>query len=324
VERPDRIAVAEEVRLPRLTNLCEGIIVASPSGHVLFRRNAGLATTAWEGLIAPGSGELASLLLKLVRTQWSRRPEADAIFLRVGPQILLARAQAQQAEQQQVVITLLDVTRVGRPDNPIRTEDELATERRRLARELHDVVGQRLATLIVNLDCDLRESRASIDQTRAYRDELRGILASVRNVHHDLRWVPGDAEGLIEAVRRQVVPTLKRGHCRVRLVTREWPSAFPAENSLHVLRMVQESTANVIRHARASRTVIRLEGDADSALVSVTDNGVGFEPRMAPASFATTGLSGMRERASLIGGHLRVLSTPGFGTTVSLVVPLNG
>jgi signal transduction histidine kinase len=87
--------------------------------------------------------------------------------------------------------------------------------------------------------------------------------------------------------------------------------------------MVQESAANVIRHAQATRTVIRLDGDDDSALVSVTDNGVGFRPDDNRRLALGSGLNGMRERASLIGGDLRILSAPGLGTTVSVVVPLH-
>jgi signal transduction histidine kinase len=307
-----------------MPDLCEAVIVASPTGQVLFRTGSGIRDAVWRQLMpGPDSRTLNPALARLVRTQWMRRPEADAVFMRLGSRVLLARAQAQAAEQAQVVVTLVDVSRALESAALPLPEGQLAAERRRLARELHDQVGQRLATLIVNLDCDLRESKADLNLTRLYRDELRAILVSVRSAHQDLRWTPAAAGGLVGAVRRQVVPGLERARCGVRLTSRRWPARFPPSDALHILRMVQESAANVIRHAQATRTVIRLDGDDDSALVSVTDNGVGFRPDDARRLVWGDGLSGMRERASLIGGDLRVLSAPGLGTTVSLVVPLH-
>jgi signal transduction histidine kinase len=322
VERPDRVIAAEEVRLPKFKDLCDAMVVAAPSGQVLLRHEGSLGESAWAALIPPGTGRLSPPLSRLVRAQWARRPEADAIFLKLGHRIVLARAQAQQVEEPQIVITLLDASRARDPFADLTTtEDEMAAERRRLARELHDLVGQRLATLVVNLDCDLRENQVDVERTRAYRDELRAVLSSVRHVHQDLRWTATQTGGLVGAVRRQVVPQLERVGCQVRLKIHGWPSRFPAEDSFQVLRMVQESTANVIRHAQATRTVIGLEGQDETALVSVTDNGIGFNPGGRLQSPSSIGLTGMRERARLIGGHFQVLSTPGLGTTVGLVVP---
>jgi signal transduction histidine kinase len=320
----DRISVTEELRLPGLHDLCEAVIVASPAGQVLFHTQAGTSGGVWPQLLAAGdSGSLSPALSKLVRTQWLRRPEADAIFIKLGSHVVLARAQAQPAEQPQVVVTLVDVTTAMESVELPLPESELAAERRRLARELHDQVGQRLATLIVNLDCDLRERKADLNLTRIYRDELRAILVSVRSTHQDLRWTPAAAGGLIGAIRRQVVPALVRAGCGVRLTSRRWPGRVPPSDALHILRMVQESAANVIRHAQATRTVIRMDGNDDSALVSITDNGVGFQSDESRRIASGSGLSGMRERASLIGGDLRVVSAPGLGTTISLVVPLH-
>lgn len=296
------------------------MLLASPAGTVLDGRLFRPIPLLGEGPIAPGQ-RLPSWLLNLVRRQWNRRPEADVVFSRLGSAVVLARAQVQEAEVPQVLVTLVNVT--GQPedrgDHDSR-ERSLAAERRHLARELHDVVAQRLATAVVHMECDLREGQSNAQRIEFYRDELRTILSAVRAVHQELRLTPVDARGLVAGLRQQVVPQLHRARCEARLVSRNWPATLAPDSAYHVLRLVQEATANVVRHAQASRAVIRLDGEAGCGLVAVTDNGVGFrkdwkgEPR-------SGGLSGMQERARLVGGRLGVLSSPGLGTTVSVVVP---
>lgn len=311
------------VQIPESEEGCDGVLLATPSGEPL--RPDGLAGSPAYPDGALKRHKLEAPLVRLVRRQWIRKPEADAIFLPVGTRIVLARAQARDAQPPQVLVTLLDLTRArARDERDERTmrDKTLASERRYLARELHDAVAQRLATLIVHLECDLRDEVSSLDRIRTYREELRAVLAAVRGVHQDLHWTPADSRSLITGVRQYVIPRLEQVRCRARVVTRGWPHRLSPDRAFHVLRLIQEATANVARHAQASRAVIRMEGRASCAMVSVTDNGVGFDGEARSAS--GTGLAGMRERAELIGGTFNVLSTPGLGTTVSLVVPIHG
>ncbi len=309
--------------LPELEEGCDGILLVDPSGQLVRQEatsgSSSGAADAHEGLRLPAP------LVRLVLRQWSRRPEADAIFLKLGGRILLARAQARGVDPPEVLVTLLDVTRASaraERQERVKRNRALASERRALARELHDVVAQRLATLIVHFECDIRDGIVEHDRTVSYRNELREILAAVRSVHQELRWTPADSRALVDGIRQYAIPRLKQARCRARVVTRGWPKTLSPDHAFHVLRFVQEAVANVARHAQASRAVIRMEGEPRCAMVSITDNGVGFDVESRSASRSDAGLAGMRERAEIIGGSLNLVSTPGLGTTVGLVVPI--
>ncbi len=312
-------------QIPELEEGCDGILLAAPSGELVQHEAAAGepsgAANARQRLRLPAP------VVRLVRRQWTRRPEADAIFLKLGGRILLARAQARDVDPPQILITLLDVTRArarAERQELVKRNKALASERRALARELHDVVAQRLATLIVHFECDLRDGVIEHERITAYRNELRGILAAVRSVHQELRWTPADSRTLVDGIRQYAIPRLEQAQCRARVVTRRWPKTLSPDHAFHVLRFVQEAVANVARHAQASRAVIRMEGEPRCAMVSITDNGVGFDVEGRSASTSDAGLVGMRERAELMGGTLNLVSTPGLGTTVGLVVPIRG
>jgi len=318
-------ASAVFTQFPELEEGCDGVLLVAPSGELVQHE---AATGAPPGVVTAREGlKLPAPVVRLVRRQWSRRPEPDAIFLKLGGRILLARAQARDVVPPQVLVTLLDVTRArarAERQERVKRTKALASERRALARELHDVVAQRLATLIVHFECDLRDGIVERDRTAAYRNELREILAAVRSVHQELRWTPADSRMLVDGIRQYAITRLERARCRARVVSRGWPKTLSADHAFHVLRFVQEAVANVVRHAQASHAVIRLEGEPRCAMVSITDDGVGFDIEGRSASTSDTGLAGMQERAEIIGGTLNLVSTPGLGTTVSLVVPISG
>jgi len=318
-------ASAVFTQIPELEEGCDGILLVTPAGELLPHE---AHTDAPFGAAATHAGiRLPPPVVRLVRRQWSRRPEADAIFLKLDGRTLLARAQARNVAPPQVLVMLLDVTRAraqAERQERVKRNKALASERRALARELHDVVAQRLATLIVHFECDLRDGIVEHDRTAAYRNELREILAAVRSVHQELRWTPAESRKLVDGIRQYAIPRLEQARCRARVVSRGWPKTLSPDHAFHVLRFVQEAVANVARHAQASRAVIRLEGEPRCAMVSITDNGVGFDVEGRSASTADAGLAGMQERAEIIGGTLNLVSTPGLGTTVSLVVPIRG
>ena len=99
---------------------------------------------------------------------------------------------------------------------------------------------------------------------------------------------------------------------------------FAAELETALYRVVQEALTNVARHADVNEVAVRLWANQDTLSVQVEDQGAGFDPQAAPAERVTVGLSGMYERAALLGGHLRVESAPGLGAFIAAEWPLDG
>jgi signal transduction histidine kinase len=197
-------------------------------------------------------------------------------------------------------------------------ELSVLSERNRLALELHDVVSQKLFSLMLTaeaastqLDRDPDAARAQVDKLRALArealDELRSLILGLR---------PPELErdGL-EGTLRKEVEMLARVHgVAVELVSEGVPGDG---NSLAVLRIVDEALQNALRHARADRITVRLTPTG----IEVTDNGVGFEPQRAELRSKHLGLTSMEERAKELGGRLEIRSAPGSGTTIALQVP---
>ena len=203
------------------------------------------------------------------------------------------------------------------------------SERNRLALELHDVVSQKLFSVMLTaeaaatqLDRDPAAAREQVDRVRALAgdalDELRSLILGLR---------PPELErdGL-ELTVQKTAEMLGRVHnVKVELIADDDFAAGngtpngrdTGEYDLGLLRIIQEALHNAVRHARASRIVVRL----GSSGVEITDDGVGFEPRRAELRSRHLGLTSMEERARELGGRLEIRSAPGAGTTVRLTVP---
>jgi signal transduction histidine kinase len=190
-------------------------------------------------------------------------------------------------------------------------------ERRRWARELHDETLQGLGALNVLLSAglvgDLEES------TRKALGLIEEQIASLRSLISDLRPAVLDDLGLRPALEalaeRMASATSLVVELDVDLVP---PTRLVPEVEDAIYRLVQETLTNVSKHARADRAVVSVRESSGSVAVEVRDEGIGFELDDTTRGF---GLIGMRERAELVGGKLAVASTPGEGTTVSIVVP---
>jgi two-component system, NarL family, sensor histidine kinase UhpB len=195
-------------------------------------------------------------------------------------------------------------------------------ERGRIARELHDELGQRLTALkldLTHLAC--RDgSPAAVDGMLALLDET---VASVRRIAADLRPLMLDDLGLVAAIEWLARDTSQRLGIpiEVRLPRAEPPLATQASIALY--RMVQEALTNVARHSNATQAQVRLDASEDTLTLSVRDDGVGFgeEALHAVGSF---GLLGLRERAEMLGGRLRVDTAPGGGGLIEVCLPLAG
>jgi two-component system sensor histidine kinase UhpB len=193
-------------------------------------------------------------------------------------------------------------------------------ERVRVSRELHDGVGQRLTGALLRLQSI--ESRAPDElgvDLAAIRDEVRGSLEDVRETARRLRPEALEDLGLASAL---AALTQDLARAAGLLITRNLDGPLDdlgEELEVAVYRIAQEALTNVVRHAEARHALLTVTRKDGHLLMTVNDDGRGVDLRRTPAG---TGLTGMRERALLVGGRLRVFSRPGEGTEVRLAVDL--
>jgi signal transduction histidine kinase len=205
------------------------------------------------------------------------------------------------------------------------TLDQLATtrERNRLARELHDTLAHTLSGLSVQLetikaywDVDPKLARESLERSSA---AAHAGLEETRRALKALRVSPLADLGLTQALTLLAKESSARANLSLDLsITDNLPVLSPDIEQC-IYRVAQEALTNAINHASAKLLTVKLETLADHVRLTVQDNGTGFdiEKNVNPNHF---GLTGMRERTQLVGGELTVLSTPGSGTTVQLVI----
>lgn len=196
-------------------------------------------------------------------------------------------------------------------------------ERRNLARELHDEVGQILTGLKLMLEMSLRlpleESRANVQEAQKLVGEL---MSKVRQISLDLR--PGmlDDLGLLPALLWYFERYTTQTKVQVHFTHRALENRFAAELETAAYRIVQEALTNVARHAGVNEVFVSVWSDADILSVEIEDRGAGFDPAAALAANVSSGIAGMGERARLLGGGLTIESTVGNGARIIAHLPL--
>ncbi|HMO61217.1 MAG TPA: PAS domain S-box protein [Ferruginibacter sp.] len=204
-------------------------------------------------------------------------------------------------------------------------EDIREEERRNMAREIHDELGQQLTGLNMYIswlykkiqpqDTEIKEKFAS---TTALLDET---VKMVRRISTKLRPSMLDDLGLIAAIEWQSNEFEKRSGIKTEFVNLTGSIRIPGPIATGLFRIYQESLTNVARHAAATVIHSSLELNEDTLILSITDNGKGFVLDEI-GSKNTLGLFGMKERTMMMGGHYEINTTTGSGTTVKVSVPL--
>jgi signal transduction histidine kinase len=199
-------------------------------------------------------------------------------------------------------------------------------ERRTIARELHDEVGQALTAIRVELDVAERSLAAAAPGAGAVLAEAQtitdGALQTVRNLTQLLHPAALDDLGLPAVIDATLRGLKRRYNIRGTLEQVDLPPRLPREIELAAYRIVQEGITNVAKHARATRCDVRLTQLPDRLLVEVEDDGVGFvEDTDRPIIARGLGLVSIRERASRLGGTFNILSRPGAGTRLIVSLP---
>lgn len=195
-------------------------------------------------------------------------------------------------------------------------------ERKALSRDLHDQIGQSLLALLVDL-----RSRATTDAerelTRDVKARIEHLLDEVRRVSKGMRPVALDHSGLASALRHYAEEASSRYDVDISYETNASDELLRLPDSVGIAlyRVAQEATTNAVKHARPDHISLIFLRTADSAVLLVEDDGVGFDPHSVPPSKGL-GLLGMQERISWLGGDLSVVSEVGEGTTVRARVSL--
>ena len=202
-------------------------------------------------------------------------------------------------------------------------------ERKALARELHDELGQRLTVLNLLL-YRLQPGEDDADGQAVWQQaerELAGMVEQVRGMSVALRPAALDYSGLEAAAGQMLSRMAGAAGLRWTLEYVGVPAQLPAPVEMTVYRLVQESLTNIVRHARAGEVIVEINGGEHGAEIEVIvrDDGGGFNPALphVPGARVPSGLWGMRERVELLGGSFEIDSAPGAGTRIAATIPLN-
>jgi signal transduction histidine kinase len=198
-------------------------------------------------------------------------------------------------------------------------------ERKHLARELHDDIGQRLSLISVQLS-SFNESRAKavcdfdVELADVLR-ELDSVIADVHNLSHSLHSTRLEHLGLGAALSELCLKISKHHHIQVDLRAEGIPDDLDPDVALCFYRVAQEALSNVVKHSRSPRAEIAVDLESEILRMRIADSGVGYEAEAAPEGL---GVATMEERLRAIVGTFSLDSTPGVGTTITAEAPIHG
>jgi signal transduction histidine kinase/streptogramin lyase len=201
-------------------------------------------------------------------------------------------------------------------------------ERKRIAGELHDSLGQSLAIIknraLLSLSTPSDHERA-MEQLREISEASTEAIHELKEIAHDLRPYQLDRLGFTSAIESMIRNMTEAHDLRLTLQLDQIDDLFSSEAEINIFRIVQESTNNVAKHAEATEAAVTIRRDLGIVQIVVRDNGRGFIPGAEAVNGGIGrgfGLTGMVERARLLGGSCDVSSIPGQGTTITISIPL--
>ena len=207
--------------------------------------------------------------------------------------------------------------------------DLLEKDRRQIAMELHDHIGQTLTSIKMNLEMihgKLKPGRTELgDQITVVQERTIQAIKDVKNVSHGLRPAMIDALGVVSSLRELFNETQQQTDMEIHFFSRGIPERFEEEKELAIYRIAQEALNNIIRHARAKNVFMNLVKKDENLSLSVEDDGVGFDQDklIEPSKKkGPLGLIIMRERAVQLDGEFTIESQIGKGTHLLVEIPL--
>lgn len=260
------------------------------------------------GVLAAGLGAVMALNLVLLRRVFQPLRALSTLMRGVDPLKPGARSRIDTRDPELAELTtafndMIDRLETERRESARRALKAQEDERLRVARELHDEVGQRLTAVMLQLD------------DRRAREEVRAALEEVREIGRRLRPEALDDLGLAAALRSLITSLEQRTGLHVDRQI-QTPGPLSAEQELVAYRIAQEALTNALRHGNGAQVRVELRSDDGATVLVVEDTGPGVDDEAADG----TGIRGMRERAVLVGARLDVGSRAGHGMRVRLVL----
>jgi len=198
-------------------------------------------------------------------------------------------------------------------------------ESRRIARELHDDLGQGLALLTVELDLLRQKPLEVAGQLGARIQELLALVkhlsSSVHDMSHQLHPSKLEQLGLVAAIRGLCKELAASHGLAIAFTDRELPAAIPPDTAVCLYRIAQEALRNAVKHSGAQHAEVALSTTADAISLRIVDDGVGFDPKLVQVK-GGLGLVSMRERVLHLGGQVAIDSRPSDGTRLYVTLPL--
>jgi signal transduction histidine kinase len=232
-------------------------------------------------------------------------------------------------QRQQAETSLLE-SRNGLHKLSVELMEAQETERKRIARDLHDTIGQSLSAIKYSLERAIQlQSQPTLgDYSNVLAisiEQVQRTLKEVRLISMNLRPSLLDDLGAVSAVRwlcREWGEIYTSTAIETRLLVAD--ADIPDSLSTAIFRTVQEGLNNIARHSHARHVLVKMRTDAGSLIVEIADDGVGFDPEaIQRGGMRGNGLPGMRERVEHLGGHLKCLSRPGHGTFLQIGWPVS-
>jgi PAS domain S-box-containing protein len=199
-------------------------------------------------------------------------------------------------------------------------------ERRRLSRELHDDMNQRLAMVAIHIQSvqgSLPESDPMQETLQHLNEEVSSLSDNVRRLAYQLHPSILDDLGLVVALQSFIEDFSKWEHISVTFQPQEVPPILPQDIALCVYRVTQECLRNVAKHAQADRVSVEVKGLEPGLQLVIKDNGKGFSPEAVRRGSHGLGLIGMKERIRVVQGTFDVKASEGKGTTITAWIPLS-
>ena len=226
------------------------------------------------------------------------------------------------------LFSVVQANEVALRELSLRLIDAQEQERRHIAQELHDELGQLLTAIKINVDLARRklpDREGVLEQRMAEASALVDrVLTHVRAMTVDLRPTLLDDMGIVPTLRWYVKQFAQRTDIEVHFESSDLPGRLRPEIETTIYRVVQEALTNVARHAHAAQVQVDLACSEDTVTISIADDGDGFDAgawakrRGEPL---TLGLTGIRERVMLLGGEAAIRSAPGQGTQIEAALP---
>jgi PAS domain S-box-containing protein len=276
-------------------------------------------------------GRPAIRLMAAGRELFARRKDGSEFPVEIGV------SPVRTDEGQFVLASIIDITQRTEAERGLReNQRELRvltgrllqaqeSERRRIARELHDDLSQGLALLSVQLDLlgqKPTESSAQLaEQMHDLSDQVKQLSSSVHDLSRQLHPTKLEQLGLVAAVSGLCKELSQSHDLRIEFLHHNVPEGIVADTALCLYRIAQEALRNVIKHSGAQSADVELSGDADAICLRIADDGTGFDSKSVDGT-GGLGLVSMRERLRLVRGEIAINSHPSGGTRIEVRVPM--